>query len=120
MYIGIINSDKKLLLGIYKENNLQLDYYLNDEKIIDNETFIELGRNNAFTFYFILANIDFLSLERYNSYIEIINPLNGRIRLFVIPLKNYPGKYEGNYYLCLYLISEKSMTDITKLIFDIL
>lgn len=120
MYVGIINSDKKLLLGIHKENNSQLDYYLNGEKLTDNESFIELGRNDSFAFYFILANINFSSLERDDSYIEIINPINGRIRLFVIPLKKYPGKYEKNYYLCLYLISEKSKIDITKLIFNIL
>ncbi|MFB5601138.1 MAG: hypothetical protein ACE5SW_13035 [Nitrososphaeraceae archaeon] len=110
--------------------NSSINHYLyheNNHKINSiEELLIKQRIHDAYTFYFMITSINFFTfLEESIHYLEINDKWDNRTKLIIIPLdKNNDyvvhDDIDVNYYLCIYIISEKSMIDITKLIFEVL
>ena len=76
---------------------------------------------DAFTFYYIIRDIDLsqdlTSIDSFD-YVAIYNPIDKRIKLIIIPLKHIYDNHKYN--LCIYLNSLKPVESITKTIFNLI
>jgi len=118
IYVGILDIDKKLIVG-----NLKAGYNRNwiDDSIRRNN---DIGFNDALgeprVFYYLFTNIEnhLYNIDSHEyDYLSISNELEDKYKLIILPINLYDDKL---YYVCLYLFSDQLINNIMKYVFNIL